>query len=354
MIDPEDSTANLSLPPSLEDEAISLPAFEAEGAGQTPSRPRGGFTPAFAPGDLLANRFRILDFINRGGMGEVYEAEDLELHETIALKTVLPAIARDEKALALLKQEVQLSRKVTHQNVCRIFDLACHRSASADVAPVWFVTMELLKGHTLTREIQKSGKILTDRALSLAVQMADGLEAARRSRIVHGDFKSGNVMLVPAQDGSFRAVITDFGLARTAEAAGSSRDAKVGTPAYMAPEQVKGEALSFRTDVYSFGVVLYEMVTGQWPFNADTPEKIAAKRLTEAPTPPVRFVPKLDPVWNRVILKCLEREPANRYETASEAMDEITGKVAISLCVDRRGCAVFGSGGLDGGVRTGS
>ena len=322
----EDPAANLSLPPSLEDENISLPGF-VEIATVPTLAPIGlRFSPTFSPGDLLGNRFRILKFVARGGMGEVYEVEDLELQEAIALKTVLPAIARDPNALALLKSEVQLSRKVTHPNVCRIFDLACHRSTSSDEPPIWFLTMELLKGHTLTQEIQRVGKLSEDRALRLALQMADGLEAVRRAHIVHGDFKSSNVLLVPLSDGSSRAVITDFGLARALETAKDSHTARVGTPAFMAPEQVKGEALSSRTDVYSFGVVLYEMVTGQWPFNADTPERIAEKRLTEAPTPPVRFVPKLDPVWNRVILRCLEREPSKRYETTIAAMDEITGR----------------------------
>jgi eukaryotic-like serine/threonine-protein kinase len=322
----EDPAANLSLPPSLEDENISLPGFVEIATVPIVASTGLRFSPTFSPGDLLGNRFRILKFVARGGMGEVYEAEDLELQEAIALKTVLPAIARDPNALALLKSEVQLSRKVTHPNVCRIFDLACHRSASPDNPPIWFLTMELLKGHTLTQEIQRGGKLSEDRALRLALQMADGLDAVRRAHIVHGDFKSSNVLLVPLSDGSLRAVITDFGLARALETAKDSHAASVGTPAFMAPEQVKGEALSSRTDVYSFGVVLYEMVTGQWPFNADTPERIAAKRLTEVPTPPVRFVPKLDPVWNRVILRCLEREPAKRYETTIAAMDEITGR----------------------------
>ena len=323
------AASDVTLPPELGDQAISLPASPAKPSARDDAPPIGRrSTTAFAPGDLLANRFRILRFVARGGMGEVYEAEDLELGETIALKTVLPAIAHDPRMLALLKAEVQLSRKVTHRNVCRIFDLACHRDASPDVAPIWFVTMELLNGHNLTREIQQAGKLPVDRVLPLAEQMASGLEAAHRAGIVHGDFKSGNVLLVREKDNDLRAVITDFGLARTLEAARDSRSAQ-GTPAYMAPEQVKGEALSPRTDVYSFGVVLYEMVTGQWPFNADTLERVAQKRLTEAPVPPVRYVPKLEPIWSRVILKCLAREPAERYGSATAAIDEITGRSRI-------------------------
>jgi eukaryotic-like serine/threonine-protein kinase len=325
-----ENSADLSLPPELIDQAISLPASPVTPAirAEVTAKDRRSST-AFSPGDLLANRFRILRFVARGGMGEVYEADDLELGETIALKTVLPAIAHDQKMLTLLKAEVQLSRKVTHPNVCRIFDLACHRDPSPNVPPIWFVTMELLRGHSLTREIQQAGKLPIDRVLPLAEQMASGLEAARRAGVVHGDFKSGNVLLVRGADNTVRAVITDFGLARTLEAARDSRSARVGTPAYMAPEQVKGEALSPQTDVYSFGVVLYEMVTGQWPFNADSPERIAEKRLTEAPVPPVRFVPKLEPAWNRVILKCLARNPTERYSSAVAAIDEITGRSRI-------------------------
>ena len=325
MSDTDNAEADISIPPQFEGEEISLPAIADP---FSPAPKPSGSSPlhsTFVPGDLLANRYRILSLIAHGGMGEVYKAEDLELGQNIAIKTILPAIAGDPKALALLKSEVSLSLRVTHPNVCRIFNLDCHRSASAEDLPIWFVTMELLDGHTLSREIQKLGKISIERTLPIAEQMAEGLEAARRASIVHGDFKSGNVILVPT-DGSIRAVITDFGLARTLEVARNFRVAQVGTPVYMAPEQVKGEELSPQTDVYSFGVVLYEMITGHWPFNADTAERIAAKRLTESPTPPVRFVPDLDPVWNRVILKCLAREPSERYGSALAAIEDITGR----------------------------
>ena len=315
-----------SLPSEMGEEQISMLSPKHSSAlGGAIEKP-GQESTTFMPGDLLANRYRIASLIACGGMGEVYEAVDLELQKRIAIKTVLPAIARDPKALTLLKSEVLLSLEVTHPNVCRIFNLDCHRYPSAEVPPIWFVAMELVEGHTLSREIRKAGKLTLDRALPIAEQMASGLEAARKAKVVHGDFKSGNVILSPSPDGSIRAVITDFGLALSLETARTSRAAKIGTPAYMAPEQVTGDQLSPQTDVYSFGVVLYEMVTGQWPFNANTPDQIAAKRLTEAPTPPVRFVPNLDPAWNRAILKCLARDPGERYAGAMAAIDEITGR----------------------------
>jgi len=322
----KEQDGDVSLPPEIGQEEISLPLLEYRTTSKAGFKKPNAPAAAFAPGDLLANRYRILSLISSGGMGEVYEADDLELEQRIAIKTILPAIVRSPQALALLKSEVLMSLQVTHPNVCRVFNLDCHRSASQEIPPVWFVTMELIQGHTLSWEIKKIGKFTTERALPIAQQMANGLEAARRARIVHGDFKSGNVILAPSADGTVRAVITDFGLALTLEKGHTSRAAKVGTPAYMAPEQVSGDELSPQTDVYSFGVVLYEMVTGQWPFNANTPDEISAKRLTESPTPPVRFVPNLDPAWNRAILKCLAREPSGRYPSAKDAIDEITGR----------------------------
>src|SRR5271155_1440594 len=194
-----DLDGDVSLPPELGMGDISLDGGEPVSPSPRMARgyPKSG---TFLPGDLLANRYRILSLIAQGGMGEVYEAEDLELQQSIAIKTILPGISADPKALALLKSEVLLSLKVTHPNVCRIFNLDCHRSTSPDVAPIWFVTMELLQGHTLAREIRMAGKFAPERALPIAEQVANGLEAARRANIVHGDFKSGNVLLVPAAD----------------------------------------------------------------------------------------------------------------------------------------------------------
>ena len=199
-------------------------------------RPKSpGANPCFSPGDLLANRFRILRFISKGGMGEVYEAEDLELHEHLAVKTVLASIAANPVAIELFKREIQLARKVTHPNVCRIFDLVYDPRPSG---PIAFLTMELLDGVTLSTAIEKRGSLPLDELLALSRQMAEGLNAAHRAGVIHQDFKSSNVIVTDARDGApARAVITDFGLAHNVRAAEQRSGKSVGTPHTWLPNR---------------------------------------------------------------------------------------------------------------------
>jgi eukaryotic-like serine/threonine-protein kinase len=288
---------------SLQPQAPILPRQQNHGA------------TALMPGDLLANRFRILRYIARGGMGEVYEAEDLELGVHIALKTVM------QGDLAQIRQEVQTARLVTHPNVCRIFDIAQHKNQDAPGEQLWFITMELLQGRSLAQEIAQKEKLGPDAARFLVTQLAAGLEAIHSVGIVHGDFKTSNVLLIDQPNGKVRAVITDFGLAVQGAAADQASGA--GTPLYMAPEQVQRGAVTPQTDIYSLGVVIYEMVTGNWPFVAATAEGTARKRLTEKPVPPARYAPDLPPIWNRTILRCLAVEPKERFAHASEVAREL-------------------------------
>jgi serine/threonine protein kinase len=277
------------------------------------SEPAG--LPESLPSDqVLAGRFRIVRFLGRGGMGDVYEAEDLELKERVALKTVRPEIARLPGALDRFTREIQLARKVTHPNVCRIFDVSHH-------GEVTFLTMELLPGETLEGRLRRAGAFREGEALPLVRQMAEGLAAAHRVGVVHRDFKPANVMLVPEPDGGVRAVVTDFGLAR-AEAAGDGLTLQgdvLGTPAYMSPEQVTAGEITPTTDVYAFGVVLYEMVTGVQPFVGETALSTAVKRLREDPPPPRLRAPGLDPAWEAAILRCLAREPGDRFARIQDA-----------------------------------
>lgn len=275
-------------------------------------------SPTLAPGDLLANRFRILRFISKGGMGEVYEAEDLELQEHVAIKTILQSIAASPAAIAQFKREIQLARKVTHPNVCRIFDLVLDTHGPQTTA---FLSMELLSGITLSEYIERVGTIPTEEALGLARQMADGLHAAHSAGVIHQDFKSGNVIISePDEHGHRRAVITDFGLAHNLRAAESSASQSVGTPAYMAPEQIEGGPISAATDIYAFGVVLYEMVTGHWPYNARTAEELQSKKLTQAPIPPSKYVPDLPIRAEHAILRCLAKAPQERFGNAIDVV----------------------------------
>jgi eukaryotic-like serine/threonine-protein kinase len=297
----------------------------------------GSGDSVFQTGDIVAFRFRIVRYLARGGMGELYEAEDLELRGRVALKTSLSTIADDEASIALFKREVHLARQVTHPNVCRIYDVFRHRWPRADGPgrDVIFLAMELLHGETLADRLHQEGRFPTADVLPMALQMAAGLSAAHRVGVVHRDFKSQNVMLVKpnAPDHEMRVVVTDFGLAQRSardEATGfsmsiSESGVMSGTPAYMAPEQVEGGPMSPATDVYAFGVVLYELVTGVRPFVADTPIKTAIKRLQEPPPSPRVHVPDLDRRWEATILRCLERAPADRFSSVSEIIASLEG-----------------------------
>ncbi|AKJ01780.1 serine/threonine protein kinase [Archangium gephyra] len=284
---------------------------------------------AFSEGTEVAGRYRVERFLSRGGMGEVYAAEDLSLHEPVALKTIRPELAATPEALLRFKRELRLARRVTHPNVCRVFDIGEHEVVPQEGGTPYrivFLTMELLAGRTLHEQLVRHGRMPPEQVLRLAEQMAGALDAAHAAQIIHRDFKPGNVMLVPTPPaaGGLRAVVTDFGLARgeLLEGDGSaSREGHiVGSPSYMSPEQVEGLPLSPASDIYSFGLVLFEMVTGQRPFVADTPTATSLLRLRQAPPSPLEFVPELALSWEEVLLRCLERQPGKRFSTASEAM----------------------------------
>jgi serine/threonine protein kinase/Flp pilus assembly protein TadD len=293
-------------------------------------------TPSvFVPGDLLAERFRVVQLLGRGGMGEVYEAEDLRVSgERIALKILRPEISGNEEHLARFRREMQLARRVTHRNVCRVFDLGHHNQGGRELA---FVTMELLSGETLARFLARRNKLPPAEALTLAVQLADGLEALHKAGVVHRDFKPGNVILTPSGDASARAVITDFGLARTLSPLGDtsgtagSRGLGWGTPDYMAPEQLAGQSLGSAADVYAFGLVLYEMLSGEKPFPGGSPFESVVQRATLDPIPLRSRLPDLDHRTERVVMRCLERRPKDRPAALSATIRALTKQGSLSL-----------------------
>lgn len=313
-----------------------LPPLVSEAGRTAPRGPLFDQEPTFAPGEMVAERYRVERFIAFGGMGEVYDAEDTALKSRVALKTLRPDLAEDARIVERFKREILLARRVTHVNVCRLFDLGVHHGTK----DVTFFTMELLDGDTLAHRLREKGKMLTREALPLVRQMIAALDAAHREGIIHRDFKSGNVMLVGADpsgsarrgdgDGSqpslsmTRVVVTDFGLARGtvgdpfATNVTADRLAMLGSPAYMAPEQVEGEETTVASDVYALGVVVFEMVTGRVPFDGDSAMSVAVKRLKELPPPPSRYVADLDPRWESAILRCLERDPARRFPGVAE------------------------------------
>jgi hypothetical protein len=322
----------------------SQPTQTTAGSAAGADSSRGaGSSQAFSPGDLVAGRYRVVRFIARGGMGDVYEAEDTVLQGRVALKTIRPEIAAGTRGVARFKREIHLARQITHPNVCRVFDLGFHKGPSAHAPTAnegpLFLTMELLRGETLAERIAH-GRMTVEQALPIAEQLAAALDAAHRAGIIHRDFKSANVMLVDEPGKGTRAVVTDFGLARACAVDESGHGTlseagmMVGTPAYMAPEQVEGKALTSAADIYALGVVLYEMVTQAKPFDGGSPISVAARRLTAAPLPPSHHVPQIDPVWETVILRCLERDPAARYRSALQIVQALrasSGEVTRTL-----------------------
>ncbi|MDP8980618.1 MAG: serine/threonine-protein kinase [Acidobacteriota bacterium] len=268
--------------------------------------------PQFATGQLVVGRFRIVRFIARGGMGEVYEAEDLTLGTKVALKAIHPRIT-GETALGLFKQEILSARRVTHPNVCRIYDIAEHTGEHGD-SPVTLLTMELLEGPTLSRHLKDHGPFSRNIALPLIQQICAGLQAAHDAGVVHRDFKSSNVILTQHGDG-WRPVITDFGLALPAGSGPEPQRAHGGTPGYVAPEQIRGGPATPATDVYALGVVIGRMIGSS---RARKPRTLKPGELSDATQ-----VPTNSRLWKGVIERCLEPDPARRYQRPA--------KVAVAL-----------------------
>lgn len=278
---------------------------------------------AFRAGTLAAGRFRIARFIKRGGMGEVYEAYDSVLETRVALKTIISTACDSPRAVRKLKAEVQLARSIRHPNVCSVFDIWEHHATPGDASPVHFFTMEFIDGLTLRQLLERSlfdfGETLRIARLQLL-----GLRAAHDSGVVHRDFKSDNVMLRNGRHDDSQLVVMDFGLARTLQKEGAaSNDSEqfAGSVAYMAPEQVEGRRnIGPEADVFAFGVVLFEMLTGELPWVGDSPWTTAALRLTQRAPPPSKLRPGLSPRVDAFVLKCLNRQPADRFKDAREAL----------------------------------
>jgi serine/threonine protein kinase len=286
----------------------------------------------FADHELVAARYRVVRLIGTGGTGEVYEVVDVALgSETVALKALYPIETADAIGLERFRREILLSRKVTHPNVCRIFDLGEHLKAGG--ARTLFLTMELLRGVSLSDRLDAHHAMPVDRILPTATQIAAGLAAAHEAGIVHRDLKPGNIMLLPppGDSGPEKVVITDFGLARSETVGNSGITASgeiVGTPVYMSPEQVQAGPVSVATDVYSFGVVLYEMLTGHVPFDDVTPLATALKRLSAPPTPIRTWVNDVDPIWEATIDRCLAIDPADRFQSAAQVVAALRGEIS--------------------------
>ena len=276
----------------------------------------GGFTP----GAILAVRYRIIGLLGRGGMGEVYRADDLKLGQPVALKFLPRHLAADRERLERFYAEVRIARQVSHPNVCRVYDVG-------EIDGQQYLSMEYVDGEDLASLLRRIGRLQPDKALDIAREICAGLAAAHDKGVLHRDLKPANIMI----DGRGRAKITDFGLA---VAAGEQTEGEIsGTPAYMAPEQLAGKGASIKTDIYALGLVLYELYTGKKAFDGASVQELKRKHSEEAPASPSTVSPGFDPVVERVILRCLEKDPARRPFSVAQVAAALPGGDPLAAAI---------------------
>ena len=268
----------------------------------------------FVAGTVLANRYRIVTLLGRGGMGEVYRADDLKLDHPVALKFLPDTLAMDSHALLRFHAEVRIARQVSHPGVCRVYDIG-------EIDGLQFLTMEFIEGEDLASLLRRIKRLPPDKAVEIARQLCAGLAAAHDVGVIHRDLKPANVMI----DDRGRSRITDFGVAAIARDVRGG-DALAGTPCYMAPEQLKGQDASIRSDVFSLGLVLYQIFTGRRAIDVKTLADAVLHHSSASPvTTPSSWVPDLDPVVERAILRCLERDPDARPASAIHVAAALPG-----------------------------
>ena len=268
----------------------------------------------FVAGTILNDRYRVVGLLGRGGMGEVYRAEDLKLEQPVALKFLPEALSVDGVALARFHREVRVARQISHRNVCRVYDIG-------EFDGLHFLSMEYIRGEELSSVLKRFGRLPVDKAAEIARQVCAGLAAAHDAGVLHRDLKPSNVMI--DEKGDVR--ITDFGLAGLVEEFGEGA-ALEGTPEYMSPEQLEGRELTSRSDVYSLGLVIYELFTGRKAFSAKTLNELLRLRRSESlPESPSRYVKDLDPLVERVIERCLSADPKDRPASALQVAAALPG-----------------------------
>jgi serine/threonine-protein kinase len=281
-------------------EPISRPPTPVATPVSSTSQPRSSsrIKDRFAPGTIFAGRYQIISLLGRGGMGEVYRAEDLQLEQTVALKFLPHDLAADPRFAERFRNEVRIARQVSHPNVCRVYDIG-------ESDGHLYLSMEFVQGEDLGSLLARIGRLPQEKALEMARKLCAGLAAAHDKGVLHRDLKPGNILV----DGKGNLLITDFGLAAIA---GEATDIKSGTPQYMAPEQLSGREVTAKSDIYSLGLVLYEMFTGKKAFTANTIAELQSLQYESRPASMSSLVGEVDPTIEKAIARCLEPEPRNR------------------------------------------
>jgi len=272
------------------------------------------FVQELTRGILFAERYEIIEALGKGGMGEVYRAEDKKTGEELALKLIKPEISADAKTIERFSNELKLAHKISHRNVCRMFHLSEEKGTS-------YITMEYVPGEDLKSFLKRSRRLDIGTAISISKQVCEGMAEAHGLGVVHRDLKPSNIMI--DKDGNAR--IMDFGIARSLKTKGiTGAGVMIGTPEYMSPEQVEAKEVDQRSDIYSLGVILYEMVTGRIPFQGETSLSIAMKQKSEMPKDPKEFNAQIPEDLSQAIMRCLEKDKENRYQSAEELLSELT------------------------------
>ena len=286
---------------------VVIPAATSLPASSTPDEGR------FVPGTLVAGRYRIVSLLGRGGMGEVYRATDLTLSQPVALKFLPDSGPDHQRALERFHSEVRIARQVSHPNVCRVYDVG-----EADGMP--YISMEYVDGEDLASLLQRIGRLPADKALEIARKICAGVAAAHDKGVIHRDLKPANIML----DRRGNVVVMDFGLAAVADQLRGA-EARSGTPAYMAPEQLRGEQVTAKSDIYALGMVLYEIFTGKRAYDAATMAELIRLQESAQITSMSSIAAEIDPAVEKAIRRCLDPDPARRPATALSVAAALPG-----------------------------
>jgi tetratricopeptide (TPR) repeat protein/predicted Ser/Thr protein kinase len=307
----------VTIPPRTDTGAATLVSSAETVVSVSPIRqgetPKGANAPFLGGilleiGTVLGGRYQILQLLGQGGMGAVYKAADREVDRIVAVKVIRPEMASNPEILARFKQELLLSSKVTDRNVIRIYDLG-------EAQGVKFITMEYMEGENLHSLLKQRGKFEVAEAVEIMEQVASGLAAAHREGIIHRDLKPANIM----RDKSGRVVVMDFGLARTFSGDGMTQTGMMlGTMEYMSPEQAQGMDVKASSDIFTIGLILYELLTGITPFQAETAIASLLMRTQKRAAPLVDVDRNIPGTLSNIVAKCLEKEPAKRYQNAEE------------------------------------
>ena len=262
-------------------------------------------------GIYLSGRYQVLSKIGAGGMADVYKAKDCMLNRYVAVKVLKKEYREDENFVKKFRSEAQAAAGLLNPNIVNVYDVGEDRG-------LYYMVMELVEGITLKEYVHKKGKLSSKEAISIAIQMCTGIEAAHNHHIIHRDIKPQNIII--SKEGKVK--VTDFGIAKATTSQTVSTSA-MGSVHYVSPEQARGGYCDEKSDIYSAGITMYEMVTGRVPFDGDSTVSVAIKHLQENITPPSEYAPDLYPALEKIILKCTQKSAERRYQSAGELIQDL-------------------------------